>query len=177
MRITETIPTVLTWADIKAHCRLDDDYEKDYLVNRGKAAVELFEKESRIATGQRTVTIVYSEDDLANACRLEIPKGPVISITSITDADGDVFATDAYELRKSGHYWYAHLEHTGTAPITAVYEVGHATVSELVKTALLIYVEEMHKYRGSTSTQQTYALQNGLDRLHEAFKVGKVQVG
>lgn len=177
MIVTETIPTILTWAEIKAHCRIEEDTEQDYLTSLALACAQAFEKETDIAVGSRTITVTYSVNDMkCDYNRIHLPKGPVVSITSIANEETTLDG-DTYELRKIGHTWYVYLTSTLSTPITVTYVAGHSSVPQLVKQAVLIHVDHLWRNRGATSGQQQYSLEHGLDRIHSLYKTAKAVVG
>jgi uncharacterized phiE125 gp8 family phage protein len=178
LRISETIPTVLTWAEIKAHCRLDDDGEKDYLTGLGIACVEAFERATGRATGTRTVTVVYSfEDVMDNVTTVALPKGPLVSITSIVDHNNRTSVATDYEIRQKGHVPYLHFWTVPSTPFTITYVAGSATVPQLAKVALLLHVEHLYRNRGATSSQQQYAVDMGLQRIQDLYDTAKALAG
>jgi hypothetical protein len=75
---------------------------------------------------------------LYDAEALHLPRGPVSSITSITDGNGVIYDSadeapdaDAFSLTRVGNSDRITLARTATYPITVVYVVGHATAAEV----------------------------------------------
>lgn len=177
MIISETIPSVLTWEEIYDHCRLYDSSEQTYLEGVGLAVVQAFELETGLAVGERTQTITYSRDDLRDdSLRISLPKGPVISVTSVT-LDGEVIPSTSYELRKIGKNWYLKFDRSLWGTVVVVLTVGHSTAPALIKQGLLNHLEDMYRNRGATSTAQSYGVEYGLKRIYELYKVNKIGIG
>jgi uncharacterized phiE125 gp8 family phage protein len=181
MIVTETIPTdLVTWADIKAHIKDIDDSEKSYVMSLANACVEQFERETNLATAARSVSIRYSYEDLEESNCLPIPKGPVISITSVSNGSQSLSATD-YELRQVGNlyyvYLYSALPTSVSLPLTLTVSVGHSTVPQSIKEAVLIHTETLWRNRGATSGQQQYLLELGLERIYRNYDTIKAVIG
>lgn len=174
---SETVPTILTWAEIKAHCKRDDDRDKDYLLRLASVATTAFENETGTCSGSRTRTVTYSIDDCRdNRNTLLIPRGPVISITSVVGQSGSLAPTE-YQLRKQGHVWYLHLLTTPSLPIVLTYIAGFASVPEDIKQAVLMDIDSLDNNRGITSSQAQYEYTQGRKRLISKYDVSKSLVG
>lgn len=179
MKVTETIPSVLEWADMKVHCTQHDDSMRDYFLLLGASAVEEFEGETNTALVAREIVVEYSEDDKRSDCdgtRFRLPKGPVNSVASVVDSEEVELTTDEYEIRQIGNRLYLLVYKSFSYPLTITYEAGKelADVSKNAKMALLNIVEDRYKFRGSTTSQNQYVLENGLKRIYKKYKSASV---
>lgn len=177
MILTEEIGSVLTWGEIKAHLRLDDDSEKELLQSFGLAAAEAFEEATGVAAAYRESTLIYSRDDLKKDINtLLFPKVPVAQITSVVGESSTLLETD-YELRRIGKRYYLHLFSVPSTPITVTYYAGHAAVPQLIKTACLLHVEHLYRNRGATSQMNSNVVAFGLQNIYDLYNVNKAVVG
>lgn len=133
----------ITLAEAKAWIKVDtaitaDDVLVTELIKSARQQVEGFLGISLIA---RTVTGVLNN----SAGNIELPYGPLVSFTSLTDEDGTTIAADDYELRGIG---FKNLKKPCYDYMTAVYTTGYTTVPENFKTAVKEQVAWLYDNRG-----------------------------
>jgi hypothetical protein len=92
--ITDVATEPVTLAEVKAWCRIDDDYVSDdaQLNLLISSARELLEQETNIGFAPRTLELQW------NGCPVEMPYSPTGAITSVKNKDGDTLTTDEYEV-------------------------------------------------------------------------------
>lgn len=128
-----TLPVTL--AEFKEFARLDGDYEDTYLALLLEAvsdAAALYLNRSLI-----TRTMVLSIDSWpTDRTWIELPEGPVISVTAvrILDEDGSVvetYSSDNYYLRLEGRKNYLHLRLTASTLMNSDREYGGIEIEYL----------------------------------------------
>jgi hypothetical protein len=85
---------------------------------------------------------------------LRLPRGPVQSITSVTDANGHVLAGTAYALERRGHQDQMRLNVAAVFPLTVVYVAGYGAASDvpaLIRQGLLCHVGTLYENRESVA--------------------------
>ena len=133
----------ITLAEAKAWIKVDtaitaDDILITELIKAARMQVEGFLGISLI---QRTVTAIINN----SAGDIELPYGPLVSFTSLTDEDGTAIAADDYELRGIG---FKYLHEPLYDYMTAVYTTGYTALPENFKTAVKEQVAWLYDNRG-----------------------------
>src|SRR5689334_18881738 len=72
----------VTWDEAKAHLRLDTDDQQAYVESLIDAATDYAEERLSASLMSRTLLATFYNND-----RLELPRGPVIAVQGIIDAD------------------------------------------------------------------------------------------
>lgn len=169
----ETIPNAVTWAEIKAHSRIDDSEEEAKLTAFALAATEDFELATGFALASRSVTLTVTSSDMLRGDLFV--KGPVISVTSVV---GDTtLAADQWEVRKLGKQWFIHFDSIPSFPFTVVYVAGHSTVPANPKTAVLLLTDHHYKNRGATGGTSQYVNELGLQRIYDLYDTQRAVAG
>lgn len=89
----------------------------------------------------RTVTAVLNN----SLGGIELPYGPVVTFTSLTDSEGDAILAANYELRGVGFKW---LETPLDEYMTAVYTTGYTTLPVNFKEAVKMQIAHLYENRG-----------------------------
>lgn len=176
MIVSETIPTILAWAELKTHINLDDDTQKAEVEAFALAAVEAFELETGVAAGSRTITVTYTGNETHTA-DFRLPKGPVISITSVVGDNNNTVSSDDYELRQIGKQYYLHLWRVPPNPIVITYVAGYSTVPQLIKSGCLLHTEHLFRKRGATTSVASQVVEFGLERIYNNYNARKAIIG
>lgn len=156
-----TPPTVepVTLAEAKAHLRVHHDDEDSFIGSLITAATRHVERTLGISLMERTYKLTL--DAFADA--IELPRGPVSSVTSVqyVDADGvtQTVATDAYSadlisaprqwlVRNSGATWPNTIDAVNAVSVTYVagYEELPAELADL-KHAILLLIGHWYSVR------------------------------
>lgn len=93
---------------------------------------------------------------------IEIPQGPVISITSLKDKSGTAIAdytiTGYTEDERDENQFndFLTLEYPSCEKMVMVYEAGYTDVPEALKIEILRYVTWLFTYRGDKEKQEQY---------------------
>jgi len=148
---TDPTDDVVTWSKAKAHLRLDDDTNQSYVEDLIAAAVD--------AAQDAMVTILPACTITANFYNNEpiiLPRTPLISITSVTDADGNTYTEDDedFAVVHVGHQCQLVFDTVAAYPITVVYRAGYPDVTKIkanIRLAILQHVATLYENRESIS--------------------------
>ncbi len=133
-----TLAEVKSWAKVDL---TDDDTLITELIKTARKQCEGF---SGISLITRTVTAYIKN----TAGDLELPYGPVVSFTSLTDVDGDAITSDNYILRGGG---FKYLVEPYDDYLVAVYTTGFTTLPTQYKTGVLQQFTHLYENRGDNS--------------------------
>lgn len=151
----------VTLAEAKAQLRLDttdfDDYIEDFLIPAAREWCENYLNSTIVASTERTETL-----DAFPAWEIDLPDGPVTSVTTISyvDTDGNNQTFTDFILSKDritpsyGNEWPATRDQIGAVTIT--YEAGRSTVPVSIKQAILILITDLFEFRTVTMEMQRY---------------------
>ena len=133
----------ITLAEAKAWIKVDTAITADdtLITELIKAARQQVEGFLGISLIHRTVTAIINN----SAGDIELPYGPLVSFTSLTDEDGTAIAADDYELRGIG---FKYLHEPLYDYMTAVYTTGYTALPENFKTAVKEQVAWLYDNRG-----------------------------
>lgn len=131
--------------EVKDYAKIDtgttDDTIITYLIKTARQQCEDF---TGISIVQRTVTAY-----LTNRCGgIFLPYGPVNSITSITDQDGNVLADTDYKIFGKS---FPQLLYPKYDNLTVIYEAGYISLPQEIKTAILQQVFYLYENRGESA--------------------------
>jgi uncharacterized phiE125 gp8 family phage protein len=177
----------LSLDETKVHLRVTHDDEDTLIESLIAAAVERFEKETRISLIDTEWAFVL--DGLPHgAAPIKLPRYPLVSVDEIsyTDASGEtiVLATEEYvvtttrqpglvrpSFRKS---WPLARRSADSVRIefTAGYGSAACDVPPLAKSALLLIVGALHEYREDLGDRHAYPLPIGAQRIMQLYDVG-----
>lgn len=134
----------------------DDDLIEDLIV----AARKKLEKLYGISLVNKTLRAVIT--NLAGD--IEIPDGPVISITSLKDRDGSAitdFMVTGYTEDDNEFNDFLTLESPCYEKMVMIYEAGYSEVPEGLKIEIMRYVTWLFTYRGDKERQEQYQFSTG----------------
>lgn len=192
----------LTLADAKAWARVDDtdsDGIFTALITSARMAAEEYLRRTLITTSYK-LTLDLDANNLYNnlpegtydvpvwalygglPSAVELPKGPVQSITSVTtyaiDNSASAFDSSNYHVDSAGarlvlNYgaiWPANLRHIGGCEITYVAGYGNSSaVPQPIKTGMLIHVASVYEQRGNCA--DAMALPPGTAQLYNQYRI------
>jgi len=135
--ITEPV----TVAEAKQYCRVTNSVEDDLfaeLITQSRQAVE---KASGLSITPKTATVWFTNA----AANFQLPFGPVVSFTSLTDNNGNVIESADYKLIGGQ---YPQLNYPAFNEMVAVYRTGFTTVPKEIKIAILDQINYGYENRG-----------------------------
>lgn len=128
--------------------------------------VAYFEGETESSLAVQSITCTHYE----SAAKLFLPRGPVLSITSIT-ADGVAVSAANYKLRRVGNTDYVYFDGGSvSAPVVIVYQAGYATLPADIRRALLLLVGTWYGNREVESRPIAYAVDEGFRRIVNRYR-------
>lgn len=133
----------VTLAEAKAWIKVADSYSDDNTIITAliTAARQILEEYLSISIASKTYTVVL-KNLLGD---MELPYGPITSITSVTDWDGDALTLNTDYILSGEDF--KRLD-TKTDYIKFVYVAGYSTVPEALKLAIKMQVGYMYEHRG-----------------------------
>ncbi len=140
---SESSTEPITLAEAKAWIKVDTAITADdtLITELIKAARQQCEGFLGISLISRTVTAIINN----SAGNIELPYGPLVSFTSLTDEDGNAIVAADYGLRGIG---FKYLYTPRYDYMTAVYTTGYTAVQENFKTAVKEQVAWLYDNRG-----------------------------
>jgi uncharacterized phiE125 gp8 family phage protein len=157
-----------------AQVRADDETESSLITSYITAARLYAEGYMGKTLVQRNVqaTFYYSHQ------HLNLPRGPVQSITSIVDANDNTIDSGQYELRQDGNTYYVYF--TGTvpnAPITVQYLAGYGEAADVpgdISLGILLHVATLYSNRESVSEKTLSQVPNGLECIYDQYRASEL---
>lgn len=178
MKWTQTKPADLpiTYAQAKAHLRLDDDSEQEYVTDLIKAATAHAENVTGRLLMQRTITATF----YAFATPPDyfyLPRGPVISVTSVTDANGNVITNTVVEAAGNAARLRVNNAYSYPINVTVVYEAGYASADDIpddILHAIKMHVAHLYMYREPVTAGKIEKVPSSLD---DFYRLNSWEVG
>ncbi len=106
-------------------------------------ALDMVESETDCSLGTRTITATIFLEDVRCGV-VHLPRGPVQSVTSCVDADGNAIET---ELRAFGKDDQLKIAAGGTYPLTVIYVAGYATAPGPLRRVALSFIADLYDNR------------------------------
>lgn len=125
-------------SEAKEQLRVDFDDEDTKITRLISAARKWAEDYTGLSLVETTVTVVI---DNAKG-NYQLPYGPFIDTFAAEDEDGNVIATDSYEIIAEGNSVFFSYSASGRTAIS--YKAGFAEVPEGLKQAILFYIEYLY---------------------------------
>lgn len=174
MKWTATQPATLpvTWAQLQSHLRLDDETQRDYVMEQlAAAAVDYAEGAMGRSLMTRTVTATFyarARDSLY------LPRGPVTSVTGIVDAAGNTLPATSYSLEYVANAARLRVNGglTSSVDLTVTYAAGYATAAAIpanLRHAIRMHVSHLWNNPDAYADKSLVAVPAGLEafyRLH-----------
>jgi len=164
---TPPVNTVLTFAQLAYHLRLDTDLaatseEQCYITELLSDAVEYAEKAMQCSLITRTITATFWKGD-----ELILPRGPVIAIASVSDTGGVITTS---ELIRRGNTDRLLAPNGWQAPLTVVYTAGFGAngtnVPPDIRGAIRAHVNTLYEYRLSVSDRNLVQVPDSLKAFY-----------
>lgn len=153
-----------------------------YLNDLQAAAVEFAETMMNTSLLTRTVTTTYYGPSAPTtfgfrygwnylAERLYLPRGPILSLTMITDANGTIDSS-RYQLQGAGNADFLTMLTGYMAPLTIVYEAGYgsepANVPGDIKQAIRTHIALLHERKESATDRTITAVPHSLEAFYRS---------
>lgn len=176
--LTQPDQEPITYAQVKSQCRLDDDTERLFLEALITAARSYAEASLSRNLVQRdmqvthyghgwTTTAIFPQGLPQN--NLQLPRGPVQSITSVVDANGNTVSNTTYQLRRIGNIDYCYLLQIPLFPVTIQYVSGYGEPSAVpmhIKAGMLMHVAHLYRNREAASNIEQIPVPYGLEAIY-----------
>lgn len=163
--ITPPASYPVTWEDAKTHLRLDTNDDETYVSETLiPAAVDYAEEAMSSSLISRTLRATFYDGE-----PLVLPRGPLISITAVTDKDENDLA---YETKAIGRSVQVIPTTAGSYPISIQYSAGYASANAIpaaIRLAILQHVATMYRDRESITDRERVIVPQALAdfyRLH-----------
>ena len=126
---SEVLNAPMSLSEAKAHLRVIDDSENDYITGLIRAAADMIERDTGLVLRQRAVGVAFDGWSTNDRTRLPLWRGPVVSVTSVAYDDEvgaeQVLAANQYRVRSfAGASWIV----PANAVIWPAVELGVGTV-------------------------------------------------
>ncbi len=162
----------LTWQQIKSHIKPNDE-EQSYVLDLLASATSHAEEKMECSLIPRTITATFDRNDVGEFDSLDqwttypywchthrgfwIPRGPIISITSVVDANN---AAVPYKTQQDGNRFTVipTVPIHGRLPITIVYQAGYSAVPADILNAIRVHTATMYRYREDITATQANAV-------------------
>lgn len=118
---------LITWSTLKARTHAYDDQQSE-VMDIAAGRISHAEEAMQCTLSARHITATFWADDFPTCGGLTLPRGPVIEIVSISDANEH---TPTYELRRIGRSDRLHVTSTVTYPLTVVYRAGYESAADV----------------------------------------------
>lgn len=165
------------WDYLKTHTNIDDDDARGLMVDFARECTEFAELETARCFANRTLAITFYEDDISDSSRLYLPRGPVVSVTSVV-ANGVTLSASDYEDRRIGNTDFVYLKNTTSAPITVTCVVGYGTkVPLMLKRAIAQQAAYWYRHREAYSDSRQYIVEHAMARIYELLNALPVNGG
>lgn len=186
--VTDVATEPVNLAEVKAWCRIDDDYVSDdvQLTMLMTSARDILEQQTNIGFAVRTLELQWP------GTPVEMPLSPTGAITSVKDKDGNTVATDKYTVTgyQAKSIWVNAVCGSGSPQFfygidqtvslwawderkcedlyKCVYSTGYDVCPKPLKQAILTQIDYMFKQQGMPSnsivSEQALLLCNGYSR-------------
>lgn len=179
----------VTLTEVKAQARIDLDADDTLLTSYIKAVRQLIETE----TGRQllTATWVYRAWGFEHCCYVELPKPPLLTVTSIAYVDSDgvtqTWAASNYRVSTakgrvylaSGVSWPSVRSQFDALQITytAGYGATAASVPEPLRIAALLWIAHLYEHRETVNDKQLYEVPLASERFLWPYRLASVLVG
>lgn len=172
---TDLAAEPVSLAEAKEYMEIDFSDFDDLITSLIKSARLASEQFTGLSYGAKTISLTAK-----NECEFQLPLGPVQSITSVKNTDGDDLAYHAFgfdnpviTLDVSNSNWGL-LPVNNSIPQNVVnveYETGFTDCPEDLKTAIKMRVETAFQYRADSTNEQVNKAINTSTELEFAYRV------
>lgn len=193
-----TLPatTPVSYSQVSSHLRLDNDAERGDVLDHIAAATEYAEQAMECSLITRTITaVIYASDphathygqpyfgqpyfgttyDATWRRAYELPRGPLVAVTSVTDANGD---SPTYHVERHGNAEMLVTTSKWVAPLTVVYTAGYGSdptsVPADIRQAIKMHAATLYRERESVSDKAKVGVPHSLDDFYRLKSRGTV---
>jgi uncharacterized phiE125 gp8 family phage protein len=167
---SEVLNAPMSLSEAKAHLRVIDDSENDYITGLIRAASDMIERDTGLVLRQRAASVTFDGWSTNDRTRLPLWRGPVVSVTSVAYDDEvgaeQVLAANQYRVRSfagaswivpaNGVTWPAVEVGIGTVRVT--YQAGYASneaVPASLRHAALLLIGHWYENREAVNSDRT----------------------
>jgi uncharacterized phiE125 gp8 family phage protein len=171
-------PSLFSWDQVTQQLRLTDISESNYVTDLMDACTEYAEQALESSLLTRTITATFFAPPQASNLSyyppqnngMFLPRGPVQSITSVTDANGTVLASTTYILEREGHADLLIMLYGWKPPLTVVYTAGYGVnvtdVPSDIRMAIRTHVATLFDQRASTDERAILPVPHSLEAFY-----------
>ncbi len=158
----------VAYGEAKAQARIMDDAERPWIEKIAiPAARATCEQECNLSLITQTITATAYDHHDAHHSVIRLPRGPVQSITSVTDFNGTVDPSQ-YSLERFGLNDFVKFTSDRKYPVVITYVAGYgntpASVPPHIRAMILAHVSFLYDNRGA-DVQPT-----AIDRLYRQYR-------
>ena len=184
-RITDATVEPVTLQEVKQATRIDYGEEDTFTEHLIKAARQFCEEQTQRSFAA-SETWQLKLDYWPCGGVIELPRGPVQSVTSVKyyDIDGNEQTIDSSNYILDSASYVARLEPISTytwpslddrlAPITIEYVAGYTTIPEDIKHAIYLLVAHWFEHRADASNMKLESIPFGVQRILNQVKIYNV---
>lgn len=160
MKLSQAQPatTPVSYAQMSSHLRLNTDDDRADVLDMIDAAVDFAEEAMACSLVNRVITATFFDNEV-----LALPRGPVVSISSITDANS---VSPSYRLERYGHQDVIVALASFKAPLVVVYVAGWgAAASDVpadIRQAIKMHAAAMYENRESIADREMVPVPHSL---------------
>ncbi len=165
--ITQNPEALFEWLSLKPHLRIDDDSFRGYVMDDLlPGATAHVENSLQTSLMQRAITAQFNQLEPLN-----LPRGPVIEVTSVKDNDGNDLAYTTYRVGNSDRIKLDSTVNVSTDayPIIVVYSAGYEAAADVPADIVDIIRNEV-AIRWRTRDELTPEMDNMIKRLDRFYQ-------
>jgi uncharacterized phiE125 gp8 family phage protein len=169
-----TDPCLVTYGQMQSQLRIVSDDEQDYVDDVVDACIDYAEQALDASLLIRAITAIYYDQAgpyygvYRNYHRLALPRGPVQSVTSVTDANGTI---TGFTLEGEGNTDILKITQAWTAPLTVVFVAGFGSnvtdVPADIRMAIRTHAATLFEQRASTDEKAILPVPHSLEAFYQ----------
>lgn len=170
---TDLAAEPVSLAEAKEYMEIDFSDFDDLITSLIKSARLASERFTGLSYGTKTISLTAN-----NECEIQLPLGPVQSITSVKNTDGDDLDYSSFGFDNPVitliNPSFSLLSVGSTIPnriVNLIYETGFTDCPEDLKTAIKMRVETAFQYRADSTNEQVNKAINTSTELEFAYRV------
>lgn len=178
---TSPSSAVLTWTQLKNHVRPGGLKDQEYIMtDLLPSAYDYAETMLECALSPQTITVTYDIEDIGGfraqewnyldqwtGCpRWQVPRGPILSITSITDVNGHAVAYQRHTAGNADYIIPMQPIYFNQCPVTMIYQAGYESIPQSILNAIRVHVATLYMVREDT----TNLAANPIHKIEEFYR-------
>ena len=183
----------VTLAEVKLQCRIDSDMTAEDTLLTQYIAIARQQIENETGRQLITATWVYRADAFPVCRWIEMPRPPLLTITTLAYVDGagttQTWASSNYRVNSYADPGRLELAYGVSWPTvrsqfdavqvsyTAGYGAAASAVPEPLRQAILLWVADLYLRREPTGDRQAYLMPLSVERLLWPYRVASVLIG